>query len=221
MNKSIIFFAVLTVSAFTVTAAEIIRPQLICGGDAQHFRAMVNNDASFFNRKPIEAGAVKADCDRNNLYFTFDMEDNDTISEATQNQVNLSRFGDALQIFLKSEKETYMWEFMISCNGKKSCFFHIGPGRMFYPEADSAFPDFTVKNTISKGKWIAEIAIPLSIFQEKGFKFTNEEKWTFMIVRNNDSRYHSERDNSCFPQSGGRITNPAYFGELVLRDCTK
>ncbi|MBR2625544.1 MAG: hypothetical protein IKD23_03995 [Lentisphaeria bacterium] len=210
---STIFAAVLANSA---AALEIIRPQLVCGGEAQYFRKEAGCPDDF-NRKPIEATAVTADCDRDNLYLTFDMEDDDTFNSAKLDQDNLRRFGDTLQIFLKSEKETYLWEFMVSCNGKKSCFFHMGAGRMFYPEAGSAFPEFSVENRLTAGRWLAKVTIPLSIFREKGFKFTNDEKWTFMLIRTNDSRFHSSRSSSCFPQSGSRTTNPAYFGELVLK----
>ena len=218
MKKIVFIFALVATCSFFANAAEIIRPQLVCGGEAKSFFSQIYySNLKTLNNKPIEAAAVKADCDKDNLYLTFDMEDNDIITEATENQTKLGGFGDAVQIFLKSEKETFLWEFFVSCNGKKSCFFHIGAGRMSYPQADSPFPDFKVENKLSKGRWIAEVTIPLSIFREKGFKFTNDEKWTFMLIRHNDSRFHSERDNACYPQSGGSSSDPAYFGELVLK----
>ena len=216
MKRIIISAAFLIIAANSAIALEIIRPKLFCGGETQYFRKEAGCPDDF-NRKPIEATAVTADCDKDNLYLTFDMEDDDTFNSAKLDQDNLGRSGDALQIFLKSEKETYLWEFIVSCNGKKSCFFHMGAGRMFYPEAGSDFPAFNVENTLTAGKWIAKVTIPLSIFREKGFKFTNDEKWTFMLVRTNYSRFHSSRSGSCYPQSGSRTTDPAYFGELVLK----
>lgn len=219
MKKIVFISAILGTFSFFANAAEILRPQLVCGGEAKSFFAQFYyGNLKNLNAKPIEAATVTADCDEDNLYLTFDMEDNDTITEATENQTKLGGFGDAVQIFLKSEKETFLWEFFVSCNGKKSCFFHMGAGRMSYPKADTPFPDFKVENTLTAGKWLAKVTIPRSIFREKGFKFTNDEKWTFMLIRHNDSRFHSERDNACYPQNGGGVlSDPAYFGELVLK----
>lgn len=213
MKKSIV--AVCAVAMLSVSAAEFVRPQLFCGKDAENFRKIARLPEDF-NRKPIENTTVKATCDKNNLYLEFTMDDDDTLTEAEKNQTQLRAQGDALQLFFKSEKETFLWEFQLSPNGKKSCFFHYGAGRMFYPEAGSAFPDFKVVNKLAKGKWNVEVTIPLSIFREKGFKFTNDEKWTFMFVRHNYSRFHNERDTSSYPQGIPGTSNPEFFGELVL-----
>ena len=215
MKKTIITAITCAVYCFGAAAVEFIRPQLVCGSDGEFFRTVASTP-DLFNRKPIESTLVKASYDKNNLYLTFDMDDDDTLTEATKNQTQLRSVGDALQLFLKSEKETWLWEFQLSPNGKKSCFFHYGAGRMFYPDADSSFPDFKVVNKLEKGKWIASVTIPLSIFREKGFKFTKDEKWTFMFVRHNFSRFHNERDTSSYPQAVHRSSDPRFFGELVL-----
>ena len=151
------------------------------------------------------------------LQFTVVMDDNDVISEAQNDQDALKNKGDAIQIFIKSEKETFIWEFQIAPNGRKSCFFHMGSGRMFYPEAGSAFPEFHVKNTVFKGKWEMVADIPLSIFEAKGFKFSNDEKWTAIVIRHNFSRYNTDREISSYPQTVGNVANPAYYAELILK----
>jgi hypothetical protein len=213
MKKSIV--AVCAVAMLGVSAAEFVRPQLFCGKGAENFRKLAKLPEDF-NRKPIESTAVKASYDKDNLYLEFVMEDDDTLTEAEKNQTQLRSQGDALQLFFKSEKDTFLWEFQLSPNGKKSCFFHYGAGRMFYPEAGSAFPDFKVVNKLAKGKWDVNVTIPLSIFREKGFKFSKDEKWTFMFVRHNYSRFHNERDTSSYPQGIPGTSSPEFFGELVL-----
>ncbi|MBO7328273.1 MAG: hypothetical protein J6W00_05815 [Lentisphaeria bacterium] len=213
MKKSIV--AICTVAMLGVSASEFIRPQLVCGKGSENFRKVAKLPEDF-NRKPIESTSVKASYDKDNLYLEFIMDDDDTLTEAEKNQTQLRSAGDSLQLFFKSEKETWLWEFQLSPNGKKSCFFHYGAGRMFYPEADSKFPDFKVVNKLAKGKWNVNVTIPLSIFREKGFKFTKDEKWTFMFVRHNFSRFHNERDTSSYPQAVHGASNPQFFGELVL-----
>lgn len=204
-------------SAFAVQADEtMIRHQLTADEKDQQFR-IIAKKPEHFNRCPSEKASVKASCDKKFLRFSVSMADNDIICEATKNQDSLKNFGDAIQIFVKSEKDTFIWEFQIAPNGKKSCFFHMGPGRMFYPEAGSKFPDYTVKNTISNGKWEMVAEIPLEIFKEKGFKFTDDEKWTAIVVRHNFSRYHNERETSSYPQTIGNVANPDYYAELILK----
>jgi hypothetical protein len=216
MKKSLIFTMISAAMALYAGESEFIRQELVCGGAAQQFRLNASKP-EHFNRKPIEASCVQADNDQNNLYLTITMKDNDIMGEAEKNQSSLGSFGDAVQIFLKSEKETFFWEFQADPFGKKSCFFHPGAGRIFYPEAGSEFPDFTVENTRADGEWKIKITIPLSIFREKGFKFTNDENWTFMIVRHNFSRFNDAKEASSYPQAVGRIYNPDRFGKLIIK----
>ena len=193
----------------------IIRPTLTVGGASESFRILAKK-AELFNRMPVERSSVKVDCNENIITFTIEMDDNDLLCEAVNDQDNLKDLGDAIQIFLKSEKETFLWEFQIAPNGKKSCFFHLGAGRMFYP-ANAAAYDFTVNNTVSKGKWIMTAAIPLTIFKEKGLKFTNDEKWTFVAVRHNFSRFFNAREISSYPQTVNNTANTDFFGSLILK----
>ena len=216
MKKITVFAAIAFVSVAS-NATEIIRGQL--GGrdnSGKEFR-IIAKKPEHYNRKPLEPAIVSVRNDKDNLYLSLSMKDNDTLSEAKKDQDTLRNQGDALQIFLKSEKETYLWEFQVNPFGRKSCFFHPGAGRMFYPEPGSRFPDFTVENQLGNGKWDVYIAIPAAIFREKGFKFTNDEKWTIMVVRHNFSRFHNEREISSYPQALANVAYPEYFAELILK----
>lgn len=213
MKNSITIIFAATLMAFALQAAEYIRPTLISGKDSVYFRIKPQKTEDF-NCMPREKASVKFNTDKNNLYFYFDLTDDDVICEATSNQSRLQSFGDALQIFLKADQETFLWEFMIAPNGKKSCFFHPGAGMMFYPEVNSEFPDFPVENIIADGKWQAKVSIPKTIFKEKGIKF-DQATWNFMLVRYNFSRYqNTSRETSCYPQTGGSVSNPDFFGKL-------
>ncbi len=216
MKKHLIcsLFALCTVASYA--DGTLIRHQLSTDGKCEQFRSIAKKPEDF-NRCPSEKSAVKVTCDKNVLRFSVVMDDNDVICEAQKDQDALKNLGDAIQIFIKSEKETFIWEFQIAPNGKKSCFFHMGSGRMFYPEAGSAFPAYNVKNTISKGKWEMVAEIPLTIFKAKGFKFTSDEKWTAIVVRHNFSRYNTEREISSYPQTVGNVANPNYYAELILK----
>ena len=215
--KKLLLTAFLTVTAVAAQADDnLIRHPLAAGGEAGEFR-IIAKKPEHFNRKPSECASVKFDHDKNNLYFTVLMDDNDVISEALKDQDMLRNFGDCIQIFIKSETETFVWEFQIAPNGKKTCFFHPGPGRMLYPQPNFKAPEFSVKNSFYKGKWEMTVKLPLSIFKAKGFKFTKEEKWTAVIVRYNYSRLHTEREVSSYPQTLANTANPDFYAELILK----
>lgn len=197
-----------------VQAAKYVRPVLRCGGEPAYFRIRPSR-VEDFNCTPREMTSVKVDIDAENLYLYFDMVDDDTFSEAQMDQTRLNSFGDALQLFFKAEKETGLWEFFISPNGKKSCFFHLGAGMMFYPAAGSKFPDFSVCNTVKDGKWQAKVTIPKALFKEKNIDFDSNQ-WKFMFVRHNRSRYATEGEISCYPQSQ-RLSNPDFFGTFETK----
>lgn len=216
MKKSLIYAIMCATFVLSAGEAEYVRQELAAGGDIQHFRINANLPEQF-NRKPLEAGSVKFDCDEKNLYFTITMADNDLVSEAENDQSPLRNLGDAIQIFLKSEKDTYIWEFQVDSQAHRSYFFHQGPGRIFYPNEATGTPDFSVENTITDGQWITKITIPLSIFKAKGFDFTDAENWTFLIVRHNFSRFNDAKETSSYPQVVGNMYNPARFGRLILK----
>lgn len=216
MKKSTVLTILLAGTAVFAADNRLIRHTLEAGGQAGEFRITAGKP-EHFNRKPSEQSSVKATVDKDNLHLCLTMTDGDIISEAVSDQSSLHRFGDAVQIFIKSQKETYLWEFIFSPKNLKSCFFHLGPGAMFYPEVGSKFPEYTVKNSIKDGIWRADVSIPLSIFRAKGFKFDKDEKWTIMIVRHNYSREHAQRETSSYPQAVGNTADPDYFAELIIK----
>ena len=69
MKNTIFTLAVCALTITGAVAAEFVRPQLVCGKDAQFFRKAAKLPEDF-NRKPTEETSVKADCDKNNLYFS-------------------------------------------------------------------------------------------------------------------------------------------------------
>ncbi|MBE6356458.1 MAG: hypothetical protein E7058_05015 [Lentisphaerae bacterium] len=215
MKKSFIFTAVCAAAALSAADNGLIRNKLVAG-ETEEFR-LVANKPELFNRRPLDGSKVKMDCDKNNLYLKLEMVDGDIISEAKENQSPLNRLGDAVRVFLKPADKTDMWEIVFAPNNLKSCFYHLGPGAMFYPEPGSAFPEFTVKNSIKNGVWSADVTIPLSIFRAKGFKFDKSEKWHIMIVRRNFSRLHSLPEESSYPQAIGNVAFPDYFAELITK----
>lgn len=215
MKKSLIFSAVCAAATLCAADNGLIRNKLVAG-ETEEFR-IVANKPELFNRRPLDGTTVKINCDKNNLYLKFEMVDGDIISEAKENQSSLSNFGDAVRIFLKSADKPELWEIVFSPKDLKSCFFHLGAGAMFYPAPGSAFPDFTVKNSVKNGVWKADVTIPLSIFREKGFKFDKSEKWHIMIVRRNFSRLHTQPEVSSYPQAIGNVADPNYYAELVIK----
>ena len=214
MKKSIILLAATTFAVHALMGAEFVRQELRCG-KKENFRMQVRKPENF-NCRPIESSTVKASFNGKELQLILNMTDSDIFNEAKEDQTSLPKYGDAVTIFLKSRKATWLWEFIVAPNGKRACFFHPGAGRMFYT-AGGKFPEFTVQNNIVKGQWQSVISIPVKIFQDKGLNFTPADQWTIMIVRNNYSRFLPEKEVSSYPQSPAGTSNPKYFADLIIK----
>ena len=212
--KKVLIMLTAAFAIFTLDAKVFVRRALVCG-EAENFRVTVKR-AEDFNCRPVEGGKVKVECDGKTLKFILDMIDSDIFNEAEKDQVNLSSSGDSVTILLKSEKDTWLWEFIVSPNGKRSCFLHPGAGRMFYPELKEK-PGFSVKNAITQGNWLCEVTIPQDLFKAKGLSLNAKDQWKVMIVRRNYSRFLPEKETSCYPQYPGIASNPDYFADLIIK----
>ena len=126
------------------------------------------------------------------------------------------KIGDAVQVFIKSENGTQLWEVLAAPGSRKSCFFHWGAGRMFYPAATETAPfDAEVKTVKTAGGWRAEIVFPLAEIA-KQHKLDSQSGWTVQTMRHHYGRNISRRDSSGFPQAVKTPSDPRRFGKLFM-----
>ncbi len=208
-----LFISAILSTAFFARAGEIVRVQLEPEKEYQFLMlAKLPND---FNRLPQEDATVKFKRDAKNLYISVDMLDADTVSESVSDQTNLTKFGDSLQIFIKPEKDSRLWELMTDVKNRKSCFFHWGTGRMIYYPAPSAPAPVKIsaKSEKTTAGWKSEIVFPLAE-AAKANNIPADAVWNIMVVRHNCGSNLNIKDTASFPQAVGKENNPARFARL-------
>ena len=208
-----LFTAAILSAAFFARAGEIVRVRLEPGKEYQ-LRKLAKLPADF-NRLPEEDSTVKYRRDAKNLYITVDMIDADTVSESSRDQTNLIKFGDSLQIFIKPEKDTRLWEVMSDVKNRKSCFFHWGAGRMiYYPAPDAPAPvKISAKSEKTAAGWKSEIVFPIAEVAKVN-NIPADAVWHIMILRYNIGSNLPTKDISCFPQAVINESDPARYAIL-------
>ena len=211
-------FALWSACVAAVTAwavpGEIVRQEIV--ENTAYPLMVVAQLPQDFNRLAVEDATVSYRQDGGKLCITVEMTDGDVVSEAVANQTALNKFGDAVQVFIKSENGTQLWEVLAAPGGRKSCFFHWGAGRMFYPAATETAPfDAEVKTVKTAGGWRAEIVFPLAEIA-KQHKLDPKNGWTVQTMRHHYGRNISRRDSSGFPQAVKTPSDPRRFGKLFM-----
>ncbi|MCI5778222.1 MAG: hypothetical protein MR051_00125 [Lentisphaeria bacterium] len=201
--------AVLTANA----AGPIVRPE-VGNGEPRGLMIEANNPEDF-NRLPTETATVTFTGNPEDIRVVVDMTDADVLSESASDQTLLQKTGDAVQIFISPENDTRIWELLVDAANRKSCFFHWGPGRMFYPPATDAPPvKITAVAVKTAAGWKAEVRFPAAAVI-KQYKLPADVKWTVLAVRYNYGRNLDRREISCFPQAVRTLSDPARFARLI------
>ncbi len=179
-----------------------------------------------FNRLPREKAAFRCYMDKENFYVETFLIDKDIICEAPSPAMpKLYNVSDTVQIILKSDKHTALWEFNVTASGIANGFLYPGPGALFPELAEKLAVKHEIKvdGTVNKNddidrSWSVRTTIPLSMLRRFGLQFTGSENWTMLVVRNNYGRFLAVRELSTFPQTLRETYDSARFGLLVFPD---
>ena len=214
MNIRNFVFLTALCSSMVLTAApgDILRAKIRYGKDYPMLKkAMKPEDLNVLAR---EDGTVTFFGDKKNLRISVVLKDQDIISESTCDQDMQTRYGDSLRFFIKPSSNTMLWEVQVAANGKKSCFFHWGAGRMFYPLPTVAAPLKVQVNTGRiAGGWKCEVVFPLEL-AAKSRKLPADTRWQVMVSRCNFGSNLPSRCESSYPQATVTAVDMQRFGEL-------
>lgn len=211
--KMMMFFAVLGSSIVLAAApGSILREKIQNGKTYSLFRvAKLPADLHVLDQ---EEGKVTFYYDKKNLRVSIVLMDADIVSESPGDQEQQSKFGDTVRIFVKPAAGTEFWEIYVDSKGHKSCFFHWGPGRMFYPPATEAAPlKIQAKTGRIAGGWKCEVVFPLSQ-AAKSRNLPANTIWHVMAGRHNYGANLDFRYSSSYPQAVNTAVDIARFGEL-------
>ena len=203
------------VTAFAAAFAapqEIVRQDIVENEQYPFF--VIANLPQDFNVLACEAGSISYRQDGGNLCVTVKMKDGDLVNEAVSDQSGLQKVADCIQLFIKPENDTRMWEVLATAGKHKSCFFHWGAGRMFYPPASAAPPvDVDVKSSVTADGWMTEIRFPLAEVCRK-YQLDPQARFLVMAVRWHYGKDISRRVCSSAPQAVKVASDPTRFARL-------
>lgn len=215
-------------------AAELVRPEVLvhpvnkkchenCSPLCGHLLRVRVWQQEDFNRLPQENAAFRCYVDKENFYVEVFVEDKDIICEAASPDAKLFNASDAIQIFLKSEKQTFLWEFNVTAGNVSNGFLYPGPGCQITAAAEklSAKHEVKVDGTINDIKdndrsWSVRVTIPLALLRRNGLNFRDSEAWTILVSRNNYGKHLRNREISTYPQMLRGDNDPARFARLVI-----
>ena len=176
---------------------------------------IIANQPSDLNVLPQEPAVAVFAKDEKNIRVVVDMTDSDVLSESASDQTLLHKTGDAVQIFISPENDTRLWELMLDAANRKSCFFHWGPGRMFYPAATEKPPvNISAVAVKTATGWKADVTFPAAEVAARQ-KLPADTCWRIMVVRYNYGRDLPRRELSCYPQAVRNTSDPTRFGRLT------
>lgn len=161
-------------------------------------------------RAPQEKAEVQLCVSPTHLYLAVHCVDSDVVQESHQDQDNHFSSGDVVELFIKPKHAQHYWEIFVTPNEKRSAFFFHGGGRQFLPSAYRGDPSWVNVAAKVEGSlnhvddtdrgWSAEMAIPLEQLSRKGFAFSPEQAWVFLVGRYNYSVHLPSLEISMFPQ---------------------
>lgn len=190
------------------------------------YRPRVQN---IFDKGVQEKTYFKLARDKKYLYIGVKAMDSDIVGEGKRDQEHLYKYGDVIEIFLKSEKAPGYWEIYIAPNNKKTVFFYPSQGRFglqsnwpkvcpFKKFQAKAYLKGTLNDYSDKDQyWTAEFALPIDEIEEKTVKFLQKNKWTFLIYRPNYSWYLPWSEPTMYPNIQWNCHAFENYAPLIFR----
>lgn len=169
--------------------------------------------AKIYSKKKIVPGKVKFLYDKDYLYISANLTDDDIVALEPKNQVSHCTKGDVFEIFLKPENALHYWEIHITPAGYNAVIFY--PSRGYHFLGQIVMPEksplkkmkykVSLNGTLNNNKdkdrsWSVEAAIPLDELKAQGIPFDAENQWRVLISRYNYSRYQAFCELSSAPE---------------------
>ena len=169
--------------------------------------------AKIYSKKNVVPGKVKFLCDKDYLYISANLTDDDIVALEPKNQVSHCTKGDVFEIFLKPENALHYWEIHITPAGYSAVIFY--PSRGYHFLGKIVMPEksplkkmkykVSLNGTLNNNKdkdrsWSVEAAIPLDELKAQGIPFDAKNQWRVLISRYNYSRYQAFCELSSCPE---------------------
>ena len=158
----------------------------------------------------FENGYVMFAKDDAYLYVAAKMDDADIVQYVNKNQIALWRYGDLLEVFIRTDNSSGYWELFASPRSNKTSIFFRSPGLKVFDSNFRKRPGMEVAaqlqgslnkhDDVDQG-WTVEMRIPIAELEEAcGVKFSADQKWYILAARYNYAKKFRMEQYSAYPQ---------------------
>lgn len=161
-------------------------------------------------RDGFEKGYAMFAKDDKYLYVAANFTDSDILQFLKEDQGKLWRYGDLLEVFLRTDKAPGYWELFASPFGNKSSIFFHSPGMKVFDNTFRELPGMAVashvQGTVNKHDdidrgWTTEMRIPIAEVEKAcGAEFSGDGQWFILAARYNYGKSFRMEQNSTYPK---------------------
>ena len=174
---------------------------------------------------PLERGYFKVKYDADFLYVLAVLDDEDVVQTSREDQALACETGDVIEVFLKPEDKSAVWELYGTPWSKVTTLFYPWPGhsyrdqQKFVPGIKAAALTREVDDPEKdKSGWTIEMAIPRELIEQTGGTFAPDKEWRILLCRYNYGKNLPSRQISStprLPRTNHQLTE--YYAKLKFK----
>lgn len=156
---------------------------------------------------PFERGYFKVKYDAENLYVLAVLDDEDVVQTSREDQALACETGDMIEVFLKPEDKSAVWELYGTPWSKVTTIFYPWQGHSFRYQQKfvpgiraAALARPAVDPEKDKSGWTIEMAIPRALIEQTGGTFAPDKEWKILLCRYNYGKNLPHRQISSTPR---------------------
>ena len=174
---------------------------------------------------PLERGFFKVKYDDRFLYVLAVLDDEDVVQTSREDQALACETGDMIEVFLKPEDKSAVWELYGTPWSKVTTIFYPWPGHSFRYQQKfvpgikaSALAREVADPEKDKAGWTIEMAIPRELIERTGGTFAPDKEWRILLCRYNYGKNLPSRQISStpmLPRTNHLLTD--YYAKLKFK----
>ena len=156
---------------------------------------------------PFERGYFKVKYDAENLYVLAVLDDEDIVQTSREDQALACETGDMIEVFLKPEDKSAVWELYGTPWSKVTTIFYPWSGHSFRHQqkfvpgiSAAALARPAADPEKDKSGWTIEMAIPRVLIEQTGGTFAPDKEWRILLCRYNYGKNLPHRQISSTPR---------------------
>jgi hypothetical protein len=174
---------------------------------------------------PLERGFFKVKYDSGFLYVLAVMDDADVVQTSRDDQARAFETGDVIEVFLKPEDKSAVWEICGTPWNKVTTLFYPWAGHSCREQQKfvagvkvAALAREIADPEKDKAGWTVEMAIPGELIEQADETFAPDKGWRILLVRRNCGSNLPMRQVSSTPMMPGTdLQAVEYYAKLKFK----